>query len=236
MNCVCFINYQWVFLKISVIEIKNIKKKMRVFILCTGRSGSTTIIKACKHIENYTSGHEMLANKIGSKRFNYPDNHIEADNRLSWSLGELNDLFGDEAFYVHLKRNRDKVAKSFFKRFYYQGSIIEAFSTGIKMIPSEQLTKNEKLKICYDYVDTVNANIELFLSDKTKVLTLNLENIESDFRVFWKHINAQGNIENAMKELKNKHNASNKRKPKYAKRLKSIIKKEFKYFEEAISK
>ena len=54
---------------------------MRVFILCTGRTGSTTIIKAARHIKNYTADHESLARKFGEDRFKYPDNHIEADNQ-----------------------------------------------------------------------------------------------------------------------------------------------------------
>jgi len=66
---------------------------MKVFILCTGRTGSVTIMKACEHIKNFTSGHESLSKKFGNERFEYADNHIEGDNRLSWHLGELqNDM------------------------------------------------------------------------------------------------------------------------------------------------
>jgi len=68
---------------------------MRVFILCTGRTGSTSIIEACKHISNYTADHESLAKVFGNQRLDYPDYHIEADNRLSWHLGALNKKYGD---------------------------------------------------------------------------------------------------------------------------------------------
>lgn len=52
---------------------------MNVFVLCAGRCGSTTFIKAAQHICNFTSGHETLSGFIGDVRFNYPLNHIEAE-------------------------------------------------------------------------------------------------------------------------------------------------------------
>ncbi len=56
---------------------------MDVFVLCTGRCGSTTFIKACAHITNYTAAHESRTGLLGSDRLDYPGKHIEADNRLS---------------------------------------------------------------------------------------------------------------------------------------------------------
>jgi hypothetical protein len=74
---------------------------MGVFVLCTGRSGSLTYIRACSHITNYTAGHETGSRKLGDDRFSYPDNHIEADNRLSWFPGTLEELYGNNAFQVN---------------------------------------------------------------------------------------------------------------------------------------
>lgn len=184
---------------------------MRVFILCTGRTGSTSFIKACKHISNFSAGHEMLANKFGEKRFDYPDDHIEADNRLSWHLGDLGKKYGDDALYIHLKRNRAKVANSFFKRFYRTGGIIDAFCEGIRKTPSELLSDEMRLQACFDYVDTVNANVEYFISNKPNTMTMTLENINSDFRVFWDKIEAEGDWERAIEEFNVKHNVSRKR-------------------------
>lgn len=181
---------------------------MRVFILSTGRCGSTTIFKACEHIENYTAAHESLAQKFGAERFNYPDQHIESDNRLSWQLGQLDSTFGDEAFYVHLKRNKDEVAASFMKRFEGSVSIINAFCSAIKMNPKAKNTEEGRLNTCYDYIDTVNLNIEHFMVNKTSKMVINLENIDSDFPVFWNRIGAQGNLSEALKEFEIKHNAS----------------------------
>ena len=98
---------------------------MNVFVLNTGRCGSTTFTKACKHITNYTSEHESRAGMLGKKHFNYPGNHIETDNRLCWFLGRLDEAYGNDAYYVHLKRNTKDVASSFAKR--YSGGIMRAY-------------------------------------------------------------------------------------------------------------
>jgi hypothetical protein len=60
-----------------------------IFLLCTGRCGSSTFIKAASHIINYSAGHETQTQHLGQKRFDYANHHIEADNRLSWLLGRL---------------------------------------------------------------------------------------------------------------------------------------------------
>ena len=104
---------------------------MNVFILCTGRSGSKSLTLACKHITNYTVGHETMAREIGNRRLEYPTNHIEADNRLSWFLGRLDATYGNKAFYVHLKRTKESTVNSFVNRWDYQGSIIKSYAEGI---------------------------------------------------------------------------------------------------------
>ena len=81
-----------------------------VFVLCTGRCGSTTLVEACGHLSNWTSGHETRTHLLGPARLAYPDGHIEADNRLSWLLGRLDEAFGDRAAYVHLTRDPEAVS------------------------------------------------------------------------------------------------------------------------------
>lgn len=184
---------------------------MNVFILCTGRSGSVSFIEACKFITNFSAGHETRSRLLGDERLNYPLKHIEADNRLSWILGRLEMKYGAEAFYVHLKREAQPTAQSFMKRFDNRGSIIRSFAEGIHLQPIKNLTEDDKLQVCLDYVETVNGNIEAFLKDKPKVLTMNLENIQEDFKVFWNRIGAEGNLEKALEEFQMKHNKSEKK-------------------------
>lgn len=195
---------------------------MNVFILCTGRTGSTAIIQACKHITNYTAKHESITKRFGTKRFDFPDNHIEADNRLSWKLGLLEKHYGDDAFYVHLKRDRDAVAKSFMSRFHMHESMIDAFCEGIHMKAPEELNERQRLEACYDYIDTVNTNIEMFLNNKMRRMTISIENIEDDFQAFWQKIGATGNLDEALAEFQVKHNATRKRQSFFKHRLKLL--------------
>jgi hypothetical protein len=195
---------------------------MRVFILCTGRSGSTTIIKACKSITNYTCGHETLAHKLGDARFDYPDNHVEADNRLSWFLGILDKKYGDGAIYVHLIREKDKVVESYNKRWKSRLTIVKAFTEGILMTPIEKLDEKSRLTVCSDYYDAVNSNIELFLKDKTKKITINLKDVNAGFGEMWSLMGAQGNWDKAIELLGEHYNRTEKK--GIANRIKARIK------------
>lgn len=181
---------------------------MNVFVLCTGRSGSTSFIEACQHISNYTAAHESLSDKIGDARFEFSKNHIEADNRLSWQLGQMNDKFGKAAFYVHLKRDSKSIAKSYSRRFLLPKSMIYAYSNGIKKLPPEGLDAGTRLEVCLDYVDTVNSNIKHFLKDKPLKIEIDLGDIKSGFKDFWNAIEAEGNLDLALNEFDKKHNKS----------------------------
>lgn len=176
---------------------------MNVFILNSGRCGSTTIIKACSHITNYTSAHESRLSLLGEERLKYPSNHIEADNRLSWFLGKLDKYYGKNAIYVHLKRNDHDTARSFVRR--YSGGIIKAYREEVLW----RLPQNsDPMAISLDYCDTVNSNIELFLKDKPKQMNFYLENANKDFQTFWNLIGAEGNFTAALSEFNVKYNSS----------------------------
>ncbi len=181
---------------------------MNIFVLCTGRSGSTTFIEACKHITNYSAAHESLSNKTGKERFSFPNNHIEADNRLSWQLGELDKKYGKDALYIHLFRDKESTAKSYMNRFLRPKSVIYAYANGIKKSPPETLSNKEKYQICLDYVQTINSNIEHFLKDKPRQMSININDIKPLFKAFWSEIQAEGNLENALNEFDKRHNKS----------------------------
>ena len=176
---------------------------MNVFILNTGRCGSMTIIKACQHISNYTSAHESRCNLLGSDHFTYPENHIEADNRLSWFLGRLDRHYGDNAFYVHLIRDDNATATSFVRR--YNNGIIKAYRTDILMSLPDG---SEPLSVALDYCDTVNSNIECFLKDKSRRMEFRLENARQDFSKLWEQIGAVGDLDAALAEFDTRHNKS----------------------------
>lgn len=176
---------------------------MNVFILNSGRCGSTTFIRACSHIRNYSAGHETRCGLIGTERLNYPANHIEADNRLSWLLGRLDQRYGDDAFYVHLRRERDSTAASFARRSEF--GIMQAYRNGILLGLQGEPNDHD---IALDYLDTVEANITTFLRDKSHRMTFQLEQAEREFPDFWQRISAEGNLTAATAEWQIRHNAS----------------------------
>ncbi len=176
---------------------------MNVFILNSGRCGSTTFIEACRHITNYTAGHETRLRKIGAERLAYPENHIEADNRLCWLLGRLERAYGDQAHYVHLTRRREEVAASFVKRMDY--GIMRAWRDGVLLEGEPDQTPTG---FALDYLDTVEANIGCFLRDKTRQTVVRLEHAREDFPRFWEAIGARGDLAMALTEWDTRHNAS----------------------------
>lgn len=176
---------------------------MNVFILNTGRCGSSTFIKACEHITNFSAAHESLSTKLGEKRLAYPDNHIEADNRLSWFLGRLDEKYTNNAFYVHLTRNRSDVINSFNKRENF--GIMKAYKEGILLGGEKSQSINN---IAEDYIETIESNIHLFLKDKSNKMNFNLESANDDFKIFWDFISAEGNLNSALAEWKINYNKS----------------------------
>lgn len=183
---------------------------MNIFVLCTGRCGSTTFMQACSHITNFSASHESLAPYIGKKRFDYPKNHIEVDNRLSWYLGRLDKVYGEAPFYVHLTRDPDAVHASYAKR---QGfGIMKAFENGI--IKSATPGQHKPILLAEEICNTANENIIHFLKDKPNKMNFRLENAEHDFRTFWDAIEAQGDLAAAMACWNTKFNATGSRPPR----------------------
>ncbi len=161
-----------------------------------------TFIRACEHISNYTAGHESRLKLPGPQRLAYPKNHIEADNRLSWFLGRLDETYGDNAFYVHLTRDVEATVNSFTRRADF--GILKAYREGIYLEPKE----DDRQKLALDYVETVNANIRSFLNNKSRQMSIPLEQAKNRFPEFWDRIQAEGNLEKALKEWDITHNQS----------------------------
>lgn len=180
---------------------------MNVFVLSTGRCGSTTFARACGHVENYSTAHESRISCV-KDRVHYPDDHIEVDNHLAWFLGRLDERYGDDAFYVHLKRNLEETAQS---RRHREARKVDPglmWAYGQRLIWEND--EAELIDVCRHYCRTVNSNIRLFLKDKSKKMTVRLESVREDFRRFWGRIGATGPLETAVQEWDRRHNKSEK--------------------------
>lgn len=178
----------------------------RVFVLCTGRCGSTTFGEAVSHCTNFTSGQESLNHLIGPQRLAYPDYHIEIDNRLSWTLGRLDQTFGDAPHFVHLLRDPAVVAQSFATRHKY--GLMKAYREGIISKHFNRAPQTPVIDVAHDLIDTITTNIAAFLRSKSKVMTVRVETITTDFPRFWNWIGAEGDLAAAMAEWQTRHNAA----------------------------
>jgi hypothetical protein len=199
---------------------------MRVFVLTTGRSGSTTFAAACSHLENFTSGHETRWNADPEDRLSYPDRHIEVDNRLAWFLGTLDNLY-PAARYVHLVRDPHAVARSFERR--WNADPPRKPTTGVKSITTRlKRQRNPRVsamsmfaypmfgrrdpwpitlrpKLAQMLVHTMNDNIAHYLSNKPH-MTIDLAAAANEFPRFCSWIEAEGDIDAAVEEFGVLHN------------------------------
>ena len=191
---------------------------MNVFVLSTGRCGSTTFAKACHKMTNYTAAHESKRREhdprdsVRYRSLAYPASHIEIDNRLSWFLGGLDETYGAEAFYVHLLRDQDAVATSYARRWENKNAnIILPFAWGIQTHPYDHAIKmreQARFEIARHYWETVNSNIRQFLKDKPHQMTMWLDDIKPGFEEFWHHIGAKGDLNAALQVWDNVYNPS----------------------------
>ena len=173
---------------------------MNVFVLGTGRCGTSTFHAACTHIDNYTLGHETR-NRNWRDRLTYPDNHIEIDHRLSFFLGTLGKQYPD-AFYVHLLRNPEAVAKSWSQRTGTDFGLMTNWPKAAFFRPKD-ITPLDAARLM---VESVNDNIESFLHDKPST-TIWIEDPHEGFDEFWNTIRATGDRHSAQQALSYKYNA-----------------------------
>ena len=177
----------------------------RGVVLCSGRCGSTTF-GAAAHCTNSTSGQESQDHRIGPTRLDYPDQHSEIDNRLSWMLGKVEQTFGDAPCYVHLLRDPEAVARSFAVR--QKFGLMKAYRERILLKHFSRSPDVPILDVARDLLDTITSNISGFLQTKSKVMTMHVETMEADFPRFWDWIGATGDLTAATAEWGTLHNAT----------------------------
>jgi hypothetical protein len=174
---------------------------MRVFVIGTGRCGTVTFSKACKHIKNFTSGHETTTHGKAGNNFEFPDNHIEVDPRLSYFVPILREKYPD-ALFIHLQRERKDCIHSLSKR----GSLINygTFHLGIaehniKYLAEVYYDSTIKMLESYIFIDQ-----HVF---KNKFIHIWLHDIEKGFVRMCKIIGAEYDKE-VFNELKKHYNKS----------------------------
>jgi hypothetical protein len=191
-----------------------------------------TFSRGCEHLSNFTTSHERNRGLLPPGHLEYPDDHIEVDNRLSWFLGPLAQRYPD-ARYVHLHRNPEEVVASYLKRWPPNPRRIDARRHPVRKLRTTALQQwnpgtrpgngiigafahplmargtpwpeEEREAVVRYYVDTVTANIELFLADRPR-LDVHLETIVDDFDRFCDWVGAEGDLDAAHAALGERHN------------------------------
>ncbi len=169
---------------------------MNVFVLTTGRSGSLAFAEACRHMTNYSSGHETRVGLIGADRLAYPADHIEVDNRLTWFPGRMEAAFGDSAFYVYLRRDPQATATSLKNR--WNKPAMRSYRKGILWDVDPEA---DRMRLAVDLVHTLDTNIRHYLRDKSQTMTIDIETAKQAFPTFWERIGAEGDLEAALAEF-----------------------------------
>ena len=117
-------------------------------------------------------------------------------------------MYGDDAFYLKLTRNKEKIVNSYLKRKSLNQGILPAFAINIFQQKKWSVSSAGYEWAANHYVNTVYDNIDFFLKNKSNFMELDIDSPMESFTKFWQKIEAKGNIENALKEFDKKYNSS----------------------------
>jgi hypothetical protein len=183
---------------------------MRVFVTGTGRCGTSTFYHACKHITNYTCGHET---KTGPKRIcdlEYPDNHIEVSSHLALFIPLLRQRYPD-ALWVHLIREKNACVKSLASQ---SSDNLERWSLNwFEAAPA----KSELPEVAELYYHTINSLIQASLTESRlgveappRLIPVVLKEGESSsvkfWDIFWGQAGCQGDYAASLAEWNRAYN------------------------------
>lgn len=164
---------------------------MNIFVVGTGRCGTTSFAEACRYMSSFTVGHET--NAVGLR---YPTNHIEVNSQLTWRTPALIQKY-PEALWVHLIRERESCAESIAQM--GGGSVVAGLQQLYpSLYPDDPL---EAARIFYDMAnDVIVATIP-----RRKILFL--ETIQEEWPSFWKWACAEGDYDGSLASWSVKKNA-----------------------------
>lgn len=175
---------------------------MNIFILSTGRCGSTSFIKACQHAVNYTAGKETRYKLLFPKKWEYPVGHIESDPRL-WCQLQVLDQYFPSAWYVHLTRDVNEVIDSYVHKFTKRSDPIGQMRAWAEL---RGRRVDDPRELALDMIITMRTTIDNFIMGRPH-MTIDINDVERKFEDFWIWGNLRGDMEAAQREFLLKHNA-----------------------------
>ena len=168
---------------------------MRIFVVGTGRCGSSTFYQACKTITNYTCGHETFAGQVHN--FEYLDNHIEVAVQNVQALALLQNKYPNNMI-VQLIREPKGCIQSLFEQC---PEYLKAWSFQV------YLTTEVTEKVAEAYYHCVNQHIAKI----PNLVTVRVDDLEWFWARFIQSIGAECDMEQAQKILSRKYNPGSKR-------------------------
>jgi hypothetical protein len=169
---------------------------VRVFVVGTGRCGSTTFARAAAHAANYTAAHESSI----PADLEFPDRHVEVSPRLTWVLPKLVERYSTDVLYVHLRRRRTEVIESWLRRGRHRGP-------GIWERLVYHTLPDDYRRTCELCHDAMTGMIGRCLA-ATDHVTMWLHSIRQSWDRFWRRIGAEGDYRGSLAEWNTFHNAS----------------------------
>lgn len=176
---------------------------MRVFVVGTGRCGTSTFFHACNHITNYGCGHESKRGPKQIGNWSFPDDHIEIASNLTVGLHKLIYKYPN-SLWVRLKRNKRECVRSLAEQaseamldFAHQWWYLDMTEAVDNIEVASQF-----YDFCEDYYQRRLPNNALFLD---------LEHIREQWSVFWNEARAEGDYLASLKEWDRNYNAAENR-------------------------
>lgn len=153
---------------------------MRVFVVGTGRCGTSTFYQAAKSIEGYTCGHESEAARIPS--WTFPDNHVEVAAQLVYAIPLVLEKYPDSK-WVHLIREREACVDSLAHQVW---ASMAAFAQQWFMCDHPA----DVVKTAAKFYDMTNALIPALVPEK-QLMTIHLETLRRQWPDFCTWIGAR---------------------------------------------
>ena len=172
---------------------------MRVFVVGTGRCGTSTFYHACRHIHNYEAYHEPNSGQVDS--FETEDQVINVSSQFVVRIPELLKKY-PESKWIHLIRNRDQCVESLAKCCPVE---MDGYVRQWCQIFQCNLTRASQF-----YYDSINSMIELMLRNQS-CLTMNLPIRRPAWMTFWSFVGAQGDFESSLREWESCYNSRDHR-------------------------
>lgn len=168
----------------------------RVFVVGTGRCGTSTFYQACLHATNYLSRHEAYA--IGDcPPFFFPEHpSIEIGSTLTMFIPRLKRRF-PQARWVHLQRERQACCESIARECHE-----ESVGFAKRWLWKSEINPVRAAEIFYDSVN------DLCQSLLPEAFHLQLETVEQQWLDCWKFMNCVGDFSSSLSVWRRKYNPS----------------------------